>query len=95
MITGFNEKTGKAANRYPLIFIVFVLSSILTVLIDRLFFKEDSRNGDCQEQIAYLRERVEKLEKQVDDYTISVMFQEAQVKNRDLIIDSLRKEVIR
>jgi len=32
------------------------------------------------------------LEKQVDDYTKAVMYKDAQIKNRDAIIDSLRYE---
>ena len=93
MIPKVEEETAKTANRYPLVFIVFVLSSILSITIDRIFFKEDSRNNDCQNQIAYLRERVDKLEKQLDQYTNAIMFKDAQVKNREQVIDSLKMEV--
>ncbi|WP_312697225.1 hypothetical protein [Sphingobacterium mizutaii] len=78
----------------PLVFIVFVLSSILSIAIDRIFFKEDSRNDDCQEQVQYLRERVEKLEIQVDDFTKIILFKNAQIENRDLALDSLKREVV-
>lgn len=95
IIPPITEKTAKTANKYGLVFTVFVLSSILSIAIDRIFFKEDSRNDDCQNQIVYLRERVDKLEKQLDEYTKAVMFKDAQVKNRDQVIDSLKMEGIK
>jgi len=92
MITGFDEKTGKAANRYPLIFIVFVLSSILSIVLDRVFFKEDSRNDDCQEQVTYLREELRMANTTLNDYVRTILYKNAQIKNRELALDSLKKE---
>lgn len=43
----------------------------------------------------YLRERVEKLEVQVDDFTKTILFKNAQIENRDLALDSLKREVVK
>ena len=79
-------------NKYPLAFVVFFVTALLTTFVNKLFSTNDDRSRECMEQVAYLRDRVEKLEKQVDDYTKAVMYKDAQIKNRDAIIDSLRYE---
>lgn len=86
------EEKAKTVNKYPLAILVFIVSSLLTTAVNRLFSTEDSRNDDCQNQIVFLRERVDKLEKQVDDYTQAVLFKDAQIKNREMVIDSLKYE---
>lgn len=87
-----DEKKARTINKYPLAVLVFFVTTFLTTVANRLFNIEDNRNDDCQEQIVYLRERVEKLEKNLDEYTRTVMYKDAQIKNRDLVIDSLRYE---
>ena len=86
--------TGKITtiNKYPLAFVVFFVTALLTTFVNKLFSTNDDRSRECMEQVEYLRDRVEKLERQVDDYTKAVMYKEAQIKNRDVIIDSLRYE---
>lgn len=79
-------------NKYPLAFVVFFVTALLTTFVNKLFSTNDDRSRECMEQVEYLRDRVEKLERQVDDYTKAVMYKEAQIKNRDVIIDSLRHE---
>lgn len=86
------EKRVKTINKYPLAFVVFFVTVLLTTFVNKLFSTNDDRSRECMEQVAYLRERVEKLEKQVDDYTKAVMYKDAQIKNRDLVIDSLKYE---
>lgn len=86
------EEKAKTINKYPLAILVFIVSSLLTTAVNRLFVTEDGRNDDCQNQIVFLRERVDKLEKQLDDYTQTVLFKDAQIKNRELVIDSLNNE---
>lgn len=86
--------TGKITtiNKYPLAFVVFFVTALLTTFVNKLFSTNDDRSRECMEQVEYLRDRVEKLERQVDDYTKAVMYKEAQIKTRDVIIDSLRHE---
>lgn len=78
--------------RHPTTIILIVAVNVIWVLVFTITDGAKDSNKDCLEQVTYLRDRVEKLEKQLDSYTTAVMFQEAQVKNRDLIIDSLRRE---
>lgn len=82
----------KSIKDFPLSVMLVLVTAALTTVFNQLFATVDNRNDDCLEQVTYLRDRVEKLEKQLDSYTTAVMFQEARVKNRDLIIDSLRRE---
>ncbi|MGV6947028.1 hypothetical protein [Sphingobacterium kyonggiense] len=93
MDVGLDEKKAKTISKYPLAILVFVVTSLLTTAVNRLFTTEDNRSDDCKNQIAYLRERVDKLEKQLDQYTNAIMFKDAQVKNREQVIDSLKMEV--
>ena len=53
---------------------IFAVSAVWILL----FIITDMARGstkDCMEQVRYLRERVEKLERQVDDYTTANMIQ--------------------
>ena len=84
------DKRVKTINKYPLAFVVCFVTVLLTTFVNKLFSTNDDRSRECMEQVTYLRERVEKLEIQVDDYTKAVMYKDAQIKNRDLVIDSLK-----
>lgn len=86
------DKRIRTINKYPLAFVVFFVTAMLTTFVNKLFSTNDDRSRECMEQVAYLRDRVEKLEKQVDDYTTAVMYKDAQIKTRDVIIDSLKYE---
>lgn len=50
-----------------------VVTALLTTAANQLLKTNDDRSADCMEQVMYLRERVEKLETQVDDYTTTIM----------------------
>lgn len=92
MVQENEDKRIKTINKYPLAFVVFFVTALLTTFVNKLFSTNDDRSRECMEQVSYLRDRVEKLEKQVDDYTTAVMYKDAQIKTRDVIIDSLRYE---
>ncbi|SUJ19031.1 Uncharacterised protein [Sphingobacterium spiritivorum] len=92
MAESTEDKRVKTINKYPLAFVVCFVTVLLTTFVNKLFSTNDDRSKECMNQVEYLRERVEKLEKQVDDYTKAVMYKDAQIKNRDLVIDSLRYE---
>lgn len=47
--------------------------SAVWVLIFMVTDMAKDSNKDCMEQVTYLRDRVEKLEKQVDAYTTTIM----------------------
>lgn len=87
-----NRYTLKEWVRHPTTIILIVAVNVIWVLIFVITDSAKDSNKDCLEQVAYLRERVEKLERQVDDYTKAVMYKDAQIKNRDVIIDSLKYE---
>ncbi|MDR2274341.1 MAG: hypothetical protein LBF27_25765 [Sphingobacterium sp.] len=89
------EKRVRTINKYPLAFVVFFVTVLLTTFINKLFTTNDDRNNDCTEQVAYLRKRMEKVEKQLDDYTNAILFKDAQIKNRDIVIDSLKNGGVR
>lgn len=92
MVQENEDKRIRTINKYPLAFVVFFVTALLTTFVNKLFSTNDDRSRECMEQVAYLRDRVEKLEKQVDDYTTAVMYKDAQIKTRDVIIDSLKYE---
>lgn len=69
----FDEKPAKTINKWPLAVVVMILTALLTTFINKLFDTTDDRSADCMEQVMYLRERVTKLEKQVDSYTTTIM----------------------
>ena len=50
-----------------------VVTALLTTAANQLLKTNDDRSADCMEQVMYLRERVDKLETQVDDYTTTIM----------------------
>lgn len=87
-----NKYTLKEWVKHPTTIILIIAVNVIWILIFLLTDSAKDGQKDCLEQVAYLRERVEKLEKQVDDYTKAVMYKDAQIKNRDLVIDSLRYE---
>ncbi|MGJ1196298.1 hypothetical protein ACR777_10415 [Sphingobacterium spiritivorum] len=86
------DKRIRTIDKYPLAFVVCFVTVLLTTFVNKLFSTNDDRSKECMNQVEYLRERIEKLEKQLDDYTKAVMYKDAQIKNRDLVIDSLRYE---
>lgn len=78
--------------RHPTTILLIVAISIIQALIWHVVKKSDVSAKDCMEQVSYLRDRVEKLELQVDEYTKAVMFKDAQIRTRDVIIDSLKHD---
>ena len=70
-----DEKQVKTVNKYALAAMVMILTAILTTVMNKLFDSTDDRSADCLEQVMYLRERVTKLEKQLDEYTTAYMVQ--------------------
>lgn len=90
------ESQIKTINKYPLAFVVCFVTVLLTTFINKLFSTNDDRSKECMEQVGYLRTRVETLEKdrdkQVSDYRNTILYKDAQIRNRDLIIDSLKYE---
>ena len=93
----FTQKyTLKEWVKHPTTILLAIAVNVIWILIFMIVngAKDTAKdaNKECLEQVAYLRDRVEKLEKQLDNYTRTIMFKEAQIKNRDLVIDSLRYE---
>lgn len=92
MMTEQEDRKVKTINKYPLAFVVCFVTVLLTTFVNKLFSTNDDRSRECMEQVSYLRDRVEKLELQVDEYTKAVMFKDAQIRTRDVIIDSLKHD---
>lgn len=85
-----NRYTLKEWVKHPTTILLIVAINIIWILIFMLTDRDKNRNEDCLEQVTYLRERVEKLEKQVDEYTQTVMFKDVQIKKQTAVIDSLK-----
>lgn len=83
----------KIALRSPLTYALVIITGFATYFITAFNNRSDDNLQACNAQIEYLRLRVDKLEKQLDEYTKAVMFKDAQVKNREQVIDSLKMEV--
>lgn len=90
-----DEKEARTIKKYPLAVLVFIVTALLSTFINRSFNTDDGRKDDCMEQVAYLRERVEKLEQTQEEYTRAVLFKDAQIKNRESVIDSLKRETVK
>lgn len=61
--------------KHPTTAMLVIAMTVASVLVHVLISRTENSNKDCMEQVMYLRERVDKLEKQVDDYTTANMIQ--------------------
>ena len=86
-----NSELIKIALKSPITYALIVLSIVMTYFISAFNNRSDDNLNACNAQIEYLRIRVDKLEKQVDEYTRVVLYKDAQIKSRDVVIDSLAK----
>lgn len=59
--------------KHPTTIMLFITVNVIWVLIFMVTDMAKDSNKDCMEQVMYLRERVTKLEKQVDSYTTTIM----------------------
>lgn len=78
----------KLALKSPLTYALVFVASIASYFISVYTNRTDSDRDDC-------KERVRELEVQMNEYTRAVLFQNAQIENRDGVIDSLKKEVVK
>lgn len=82
----------KIALKSPITYALIIVASILTFFVSAYSNRSDDNLHACNAQIEYLRIRIEKLEKQVDEYTRVVLYKDAQIKSRDFVLDSLKNE---
>lgn len=87
-----NKYTLKEWVRHPTTIMLIVAVNLVWVLILVVVNMGKDQSADCMEQVSYLRERVVKLERQLDEYTTAMIFKNGQIKVRDNVIDSLKKE---
>ncbi|WP_099368076.1 hypothetical protein [Sphingobacterium sp. 1.A.4] len=85
----------RLALKSPLTYALIIITGVATYFVTAYNNRSDDSLHACNAQIDYLKLRVDKLEKQLDEYTKAVMFKDAQVKNRDQVIDSLKMEGIK
>lgn len=91
-----NKYTLKEWIRHPTTIMLIIAVNVIWILISIVI--STSKNAgenqvkDLIEQVVYLRERVDKLENQVDEYTTAILFKDGQIKVRDNVIDSLRRK---
>lgn len=78
--------------RHPTTIILIISVNVIWILVFMVVDMGRDKSKECMEQVAYLRERVEKLEKQLDEYTTAIIFKNGQIKVRDNVIDSLKKD---
>lgn len=79
--------------RHPTTIILIIAVNVVWILIFTITGMAKDKSKECMEQVVYLRERLEKVERQVDEYTTAIMYKDAQIKNREAVIDSLRKDL--
>lgn len=78
--------------QHPTTIILIIAINVVWVLIFMVTDMAKDKSKECMEQVVYLRERLEKVEKQVDEYTTAIMYKDGQIKVRDNVIDSLSKK---
>lgn len=61
--------------KHPTTAMMIAAVSAVWILIFMVTDMAKDSNRDCMEQVTYLRERVEKLEHQLDEYTTAYMVQ--------------------
>lgn len=74
----------KMALKSPLTYALIFVSSIASFFISVYVNKTNADDEKCQK-------RVDALEKRLDDYVQAVLFKDEQIKNRDVVIDSLKR----
>lgn len=92
MPTDITEEKAKTINKYPLAVLVGVVCSLLTLFANKLFDSNDARVADCIAESDRKDKRIHQLETNIDKYTNAVLFQNSIVRNRDEVIDSLKRE---
>lgn len=78
--------------KHPTTIILIVAVNVVWILIFTITNMAQDKSKECMEQVVYLRDRLERVERQVDEYTTAIMYKDAQIKNRDSVIDSLVKK---
>jgi len=95
MTDRINKYSLKEWIKHPTTIMLIVAMNVIWILIFIITDSAKTSSKECMEQVVYLRERIEKLEKQSDSYTRAVLFKDAQIKQQLQLIDSLnRKEDI-
>lgn len=59
--------------KHPTTAMLVIAMAIASFLVQVVISNAGDSNKECMEQVMYLRERVEKLETQVDQYTTTIM----------------------
>lgn len=72
--------------KHPTTAMLVAVMAIASFLVQVVIRNAGDSNKDCMEQVMYLRERVDKLEKQVDQYTTTIMTKDGQIRR---LTDSL------
>lgn len=93
--TPASKYTLKEWIRHPttimLIIAVNLIWILILVIVNMGKDSGDDRVKDLSDQVSYLKNRVEVLEKQVDRYTTAILYKDGQILVRDNVIDSLKK----
>lgn len=77
---------------HPTTILLAVAVNIIWALIVYIVWNSNRGKDDCMKQVVKLEERVKVLEKIQDDYVKSILFKDGQIKNRDNVIDSLKRK---
>lgn len=92
-----SDAGAKTTNKYPLAVMVGILCAFLGSVATAFLTTTEDRNDDCKEQQKYLRDRIAVLEARegetIEKYTATIMYKDAQIKNRENTIDSLKTKV--
>ena len=87
-----NKYTLKEWVKHPTTIMLIIAVNVIWITVFIIVKMGQNQTDDCVEQVTYLRERVDKLEHQVDGYTTAILYKDGQIKMRDNVIDSLKKQ---
>lgn len=77
------ESHGKIALKSPLTYALVIIAGVSTYFVSAYNTAQDASVKNCHE-------RIDKLERTLDEYTRAVLFKDTQIKEQAFIIDSLK-----
>lgn len=87
------EQKAKTINKYPLAVVVIILTALLTTFINQFFKTSEGRKDDCQKELDNSRQMIREKDKIINDYTRTILYKDAQIKNRESALDSVKNKI--
>lgn len=77
---------------HPTTILLAIAVNVIWVLVVFIVWNASEGKDDCMKQVVKLEERIKVLENNSDEYVKYILFKDGQIKNRDIIIDSLKRK---